>query len=185
MNETKYEMRVDALSLLGPSTVLDAAYGFMSLLFSFCFYYLWIAISRFGLHMVSLYLAYISVMFLAGTTYLIISTYTVYMAFIVHPNYPAGSSAYIHTEPFSTPIGIARTTAFAITSLLADGLMLWRLIIFYSHARYGKWIVAGACTLYSGVLVTGVATVVETSLPGRSIYSGAATDVGLSYWVPR
>ncbi|KAJ6536618.1 hypothetical protein DFH09DRAFT_931288 [Mycena vulgaris] len=129
------------------------------------------------------FLVYISLLFVLGTIYLATTTLATQLSYVQNHNFPGGPAAYNNFVLFSEPVGILSNVSYILANWMADGLLLWRLVILYQGSPYTTYIVAFPFLLYLGTIAMGLLLAVQVSLPTKSLWSNGEINFALPYFV--
>ncbi|KAJ3541664.1 hypothetical protein NMY22_g3798 [Coprinellus aureogranulatus] len=117
-----------------------------------------------------LQLGYVIVLFACGTIVIVADAWANVVATMDYPLYPGGSYMWAITH-FSEPIFMLGQVPFQVTTWLADGFMLYRCYVIYTMTA-GLWfILLLPVLLYLGAIGTGIALIVQGTLPLLSVFN--------------
>lgn len=124
VGETEGAVYEDGVSLVSTTTLCSVAYGIAFTLFIICAQSLLQEI-RAGSRkrQATLSLIYISIMVIMGTIYCALSARATQLQYVNFRNFPGGPSAY-SLYIFDTPLDITADSAFVITGVMNDALLV-------------------------------------------------------------
>ncbi|KAK7442718.1 hypothetical protein VKT23_015964 [Stygiomarasmius scandens] len=167
-------------TFLAGDLIVGVGYGAQIVLYVSCVLYLW---SRRNKRLSVLLLAYLTVLFLLETAFTAVQAYSTQEVLVDNKNYPGGSWQYF-LDTQHEPINIAFYALLLPMTFLADLLVVWRCWVTWSAS--GVWI-AGTVTFFPTIVlvcsfVMGVCWIIQSSLPGQSLYNGLSVAYGTSYF---
>ncbi|KAH7929042.1 hypothetical protein BV22DRAFT_1029854 [Leucogyrophana mollusca] len=182
IDEPAAEVLLDSLNLIGSTVMCGVGYGIVLTLYTICVYFFHQDLkTKRKPKKTWLYLAYLSVMFVLATLYLVSSARTIQLAYVNHRYYGAGPAAY-DLLIFSEPITILGSATYVITNVMSDALILWRFIVLYQGARHRFYIIIVPCLTFLTVTALGIINVVQASLPNQSLWSQGAISFAVPYF---
>ncbi|EIW74534.1 hypothetical protein CONPUDRAFT_159831 [Coniophora puteana RWD-64-598 SS2] len=180
--ETPEELFADSIRLIGSTTVCGTWYGLMCAVAAMCVSTLLDQqsshISRAGrprrsrsrgrLHFL---LAYVGAMWLCGTLYVAGLSRSVQVNYVNHRLFEPGPFAY---DDWTSPDAILADVAYWLASVLANGLMVWRMKVILYESRFFKVFMPISILIWAAATILGGVSVVVSSLPAHSFYSTLA-----------
>ncbi|KAJ7353528.1 hypothetical protein DFH08DRAFT_692544 [Mycena albidolilacea] len=157
----------------------------MFTLWVICVYFLWQQM-RTGSrerNRCAFFLGYISVMCVFGTMYTVTTVHATTISYVQHRDFPGGPEAYNNFVLFSAPVGIASNVSYILTNWMADGLLLWRLVVLHHGSPYTKLIVTFPTLMYLGTIAMGIMLIIQTSHPFGSLWANGTINFALPYFV--
>ncbi|KAJ7150143.1 hypothetical protein C8R43DRAFT_498378 [Mycena crocata] len=97
---------------------------------------------------------------------------------IEHRNFEGGPAAFF-AENIAIWYNTLGTTADVCANFLGDGLMLYRLHVFWGHVPLAMILPS---LLYLGSIAMGITTTVQSGLPGHDLFHGITVNFGIP-WV--
>ncbi|KAK2462320.1 hypothetical protein APHAL10511_005626 [Amanita phalloides] len=158
-------------------------YGVQFMLYVICASYLWKQRENLG-RVVSLRLAYITILILLESLFAAATIWTTGDMFIVNRNYPGGPMAYFGATQ-DLPEDVTFIASLVILTFLSDLFMLWRCWIIWSTA--GKLASYAAMSIPILTLLSsfalGTIWILESSQQGLSMFSKVPIAFGTAYYV--
>ncbi|KAI0258330.1 hypothetical protein BC834DRAFT_975244 [Gloeopeniophorella convolvens] len=154
-DETSFQLFTERAWLQG--AILSAvAYGSAFTLFAICLNILIKQTNRTNIKIKGAFIAYITILFILGTIFMVSSAEFTQLAFIDNRNFPGGPAAY-ENAMFSIPVDMAGNAAFVLTTWFADALLVWRCMVIYKGCQFPLWVImAFPCLVYTASVVMGI-----------------------------
>ncbi|KAI0667416.1 hypothetical protein C8Q78DRAFT_378708 [Trametes maxima] len=123
-------------------------------------------------------LGFITVLFAMGSLNIACNTKMTQLMFIDNRGYPGGPNAWFFAN-YNYGVNTAGNAAYAVSSFLADGILLWRTYIVWNRL----WIVAFPSLVYLASTAMSIMVVIQSSRPNGTLWSSSTVQFTLPYFV--
>jgi len=151
------DLYAGSMNLASTTFIGGVSWGLMTYLYAVCMYSLWRNFRSSGeaSRKTILLAGWITIMWILSSFSTIANAYCAIYAYTWQKNYPGGPLAYMANE-WNQPVPLLAAWTYSVTIWFADGLVLWRLAVFYHEAHpYARGLVLSiACLIYIGVIGT-------------------------------
>ncbi|EPQ61278.1 hypothetical protein GLOTRDRAFT_125003 [Gloeophyllum trabeum ATCC 11539] len=124
------------------------------------------------------WLVYVSLLFVVATVQVGASIKFMQMTWIDNRNFPGGPAMYIQMV-FSAWINTVSNVAYVINNFLADGLLIYRIWIFWS---YNYYVVIFPTLVFLASTALSIITAYEAAQPNSNLSTTVAFNFGVPYW---
>ncbi|KAJ6562306.1 hypothetical protein B0H19DRAFT_942782 [Mycena capillaripes] len=127
-------------------------------------------------------LGYISLRFIFGTLYTIMTTHATTISYVQHRDFSGGPEVYNNFVLFSAPVSITNTISYIFSNWMAEALSLWRLAVLYHRSPYTKLVVAFPALIYLSTIAMGIMLIIQTAHPLGSLWANGTLNFALPYF---
>ncbi|KAF9228397.1 hypothetical protein BS17DRAFT_773639 [Gyrodon lividus] len=185
---SSYQLFENSVNLIGRTLISGVAYGIMFTIYTICSLAL-VRNIRMSKHDPPLrrrswcFLTYISAMFILGTLSMAANARGAQVSYVYGRDYLGDSDSLTYA------MGVRRqsvilmgTVSHTLACIMADSLVLWRVMVLYHTSRYRLWASLLPALLLCGVIVMGICVIVQAYNLDLTFYSQRSTQFAIPYY---